>query len=333
MARHLSRWVAGGATLSCAVGSAALCRWKRRRLADLAAGSDLVETDRGVVEVARRGSGAPVLVLHGAPGGYDQALALGDAVFGDDVELVAPSRPGYLRTPLGARTPGDQAALFDALLDELGIDEALVVGLSAGGPAALHLAVEFPERVAGLALVSAITTAIDDRTFDTGNPLVDPIRTSTPVLDVVGGLAALLRRANPDGFIDGTHRRFTTLEGAEFDGYVESVRTTPTQRDRSLAFVSTVLPLSPRVDGTRTDERWCPDLPVADYGAIRCPTLAVHGTFDGAVPLSHAEFAAETVPDAALHRAAADHLVWIGPDADRTCRAVRRFAESVAATA
>jgi len=333
MVRNWTRWIAGGGGLSLAAGTGGLWRWKRRRLADLAAGSDLVETDRGVVEVARRGSGYPVLVLHGSPGGYDQALALGDAVFGDGVDLLAPSRPGFLRTPLGARSPGDQAALFDALLDELGVEEALVVGLSAGGPAALHLAVEFPERVAGLALVSAITTAIDDRTFETGNPFVDPILTATPVLDAIGGLGALLRRASPDGFVDGTHRRFTTLEGAEFDAYVESVRTTPTQRERSLAFASTVLPLSVRVDGTRNDERWCPALPLVDYGSIRCPTLVVHGTYDGAVPLSHAEFAAETIPEARLHRAAADHLVWIGPDADRTCRTVRRFVDSVAATA
>jgi pimeloyl-ACP methyl ester carboxylesterase len=333
MTRHWTRWAAGGATLSCAVGSAALWRWKRRRLADLATGSDLVGTDRGVVEVARRGSGYPVLVLHGSPGGYDQALALGDAVFGDGVELLAPSRPGFLRTPLEARTPSDQAALFDALLDELGVDEALVVGLSAGGPPALHLAAEFPERVAGLALVSAITTAIDDRTFDTGNPLVDPILTAAPVLDALAGLAELFRRADPDRFLDGMHGSLSTLEGADLDEYVESVATTPVQRERSLRFATTITPTSARVDGTRNDERWCPELPLVDYGQIGCPTLAVHGTFDGAVPLSHAEYAVETIPGSDLHRVETDHLVWIGPDADRTCRVVRRFADSVAVTA
>jgi pimeloyl-ACP methyl ester carboxylesterase len=243
MARHWTRWVAGALGVSVGVAGGALWRWKRRRLAALAAVSELVETERGTVEVARRGSGYPVLILHGAPGGYDQVLSFGD---GDasEIEVIAPSRPGYLRTPLADdRSPSAQAALFVALLDELGIERAVVVGLSSGGPAALHLAAEYPDRVAGLLLLCAITTDIDERTFDTGDPLLDPILTSTPVLDLYAGLFVLLRRFGPERLVALTHELFSTLEGAELDAYVASVLADPDHRERDLALISSLFPV------------------------------------------------------------------------------------------
>ena len=52
----------------------------RRDMSDLrlrlTKGSSLIDTRHGLVEVAVRGAGTPVLLLHGAGGGYDQALLL-----------------------------------------------------------------------------------------------------------------------------------------------------------------------------------------------------------------------------------------------------------------
>jgi pimeloyl-ACP methyl ester carboxylesterase len=324
MARNWTRWVGGAVGVAVGVAGGALWRWKHRRLAELAAGSELVETDRGTVEVARRGSGYPVLVLHGAPGGYDQVVSFADAH--GDVEVIAPSRPGYLRTPLGdARSPGGQAALFVALLDELGIERAIVVGLSSGGPAALHLAAAYPDRVAGVLLLCAITTDIDDRTFDTGNPLLDPILTSTPVLDVYSGLFVLLRRFRPERLVALAHEAFSTLEGAALDAYVASVVADPDHRERDLALVSSLFPVSPRLEGTLNDEHWFRRLPRVDFERIDCPVMLVHGEYDAAVPITHAEFAAERLPDADLVRVRADHFVMTGPDADGAVCAVQTF--------
>jgi pimeloyl-ACP methyl ester carboxylesterase len=332
-----ARWrrrLVGGLGLAGLATAVALRRWKRDRLDALAAETDLVETDRGVVEVARRGSGTPVLLLHGAPGGYDQGLALGTATFGDDADLVVPSRPGYLRTPLGDGEghPSEQAALFDALLDELDIEEAVVVGLSAGGPAALHLAAEYPERVAGLVLASAVTTDLDERQFDTGNVLVDAVRSSTPALDLRSGWYALAAAFAPDETIEQLHGLMSSLEGEELEEYVEFVRTTPEHRRRALEFFPTFLPVSARIEGVRADEHWNRRLPLVDYGDVACPTLVVHGEHDGVVPMAHAEFVAERVEDADLRTVETDHLAWIGPDADRAGEYVRRFVESVAPT-
>jgi pimeloyl-ACP methyl ester carboxylesterase len=330
MSRDWIRWAAGGAGLLLGAGGAALWGWKRRRLAALADGSELVTTDRGPIEVARRGSGHHVLVLHGTPGGYDQGLLFGEALFDEGFEVIAPSRPGYLRTPLDdTLTFEDQAALLVALLDELDVQEAMVVGLSGGGPHALQLAAEYPERVSSLLLGSAITVEHDDRMFDTGNPVLDPLLTSTPVLDVRSGVFAALRRGAPDRFVASMVAGLSTLEGDDLERYVEFVSTRPTHRERVLEFAPTVLPVSARIDGTLHDERLFRDLPHVDYGTIECPTLVVHGEFDAAVPMAHAEYVTEALPDAELVRVEADHLAWVGPDADRAGRAVERFTESV----
>jgi len=73
-------------------------RWRRGRHIALQSGSKLANTNQGAVEYAVLGEGPPVLVMHGGLGGYDQALAIGGSL--TEFHVVAPSRPGYLRTDL-----------------------------------------------------------------------------------------------------------------------------------------------------------------------------------------------------------------------------------------
>jgi len=330
MARTWLRRIAGAVGLGLGAAGVSTWRWRRVRLGELAAGSELIETDLGVVEVARRGTGYPVLVLHGDPGGYDQGLLVGESLFGEGFEFVAPSRPGYLRTPLDwNRSPAEQAALLVSLLDELDVDEVLVLGVSGAGPHALQMAAEYPELVSGVVLSSAVTDELDERLFETGNPVVDPVLTSVPVLDAVSGLVALLGRFAPDVLLRGFHGMTSTLEGAELDDYVESVRRTPVHRQRTLDLVRSLLPMSSRVEGTLNDERWFRDLPLVDYGEIEAPVLVLHGEYDAAVPIAQSESVATALPDAEFVRLEADHSVWVGPDAERAAGAVREFSDSV----
>ena len=113
----------------------------------------VVPTPWGTVEYVERGSGEPVLVVHG----IFQHCVSGLLSFVDsapDRRIIAPSRFGYLSSNMPPNaTPAAQADAFAALLDALGIDQIDVVALSAGTPSALQLALRHPERVKHLAVL------------------------------------------------------------------------------------------------------------------------------------------------------------------------------------
>jgi len=123
----------------------------RRRLD---AASEIAATRCGPIEYATVGTGPPLLLVHGAGGGFDQGLAVGRSLAAHGHRVIAMSRFGYLRTPLP--TDASAAAQADAhacLLDALDLDRAAVIGVSAGAPSALELAVRHPERVSALVLM------------------------------------------------------------------------------------------------------------------------------------------------------------------------------------
>jgi pimeloyl-ACP methyl ester carboxylesterase len=103
---------------------------------------EAVETRLGPVEVATAGAGDPVLFVRGTPGGSDSSLVMGRFLVDAGLQVIAPSRPGYLGTPLDGRTSiDDQADLHAALLEALGHERAAVVCWSGGGPSSYRLAV------------------------------------------------------------------------------------------------------------------------------------------------------------------------------------------------
>ncbi|HEY3645425.1 MAG TPA: alpha/beta hydrolase, partial [Gammaproteobacteria bacterium] len=62
----------------------------------IGSGSQVVETRCGPIEYAVRGEGPPLLVVHGAGGGFDQGLMIAAPLSG--YRVIAVSRFGYLRT-------------------------------------------------------------------------------------------------------------------------------------------------------------------------------------------------------------------------------------------
>ena len=101
----------------------------------------------------------PVLMLHGLGGQLHHfAYHLVDAI-AKHTRVVTLDRPGsgYSSRKAGtATTLRQQADTFVALLDQLKIDKAFVVGHSLGGALALTLAIHHPSRVAGLALITPL---------------------------------------------------------------------------------------------------------------------------------------------------------------------------------
>jgi 2-hydroxy-6-oxonona-2,4-dienedioate hydrolase len=147
---------AGTLTLAAAVSL------RRRYHGDLAlahrrlvrSGVRVAQTECGPIQYAVYGDGVPVLEVHGIFGGFDQGLAAARPILGDGYRIIAPSRFGYLGTPLPRdASPANQADAYACLLDHLALRRVVVMAHSAGSVSAIHLALRHPERVAAMVLV------------------------------------------------------------------------------------------------------------------------------------------------------------------------------------
>ena len=101
------------------------------------------------------GDGEPLLVLHGGLGSID-LFGPSPALLAAGRQVIAVDLHGHGRTPLGDRPirlidMGDDMAV---LLERLGYRQVDVLGYSMGGGVALRLAVQHPELVRRLCLVS-----------------------------------------------------------------------------------------------------------------------------------------------------------------------------------
>jgi 3-oxoadipate enol-lactonase len=123
---------------------------------------DRVSVNGTELEVAVEGSGETIVFIHGA-GVADSYLpvAVDPAVRGR-YRTVRYRRRGYGgSSPVqGAVTVAEHARDCRALLAELGVRQAHVVGQSYGGVVALQLAVDTPEAVATLALFEPALLAV-----------------------------------------------------------------------------------------------------------------------------------------------------------------------------
>jgi pimeloyl-ACP methyl ester carboxylesterase len=115
------------------------------------------------VNVVELGSGPAVVFVHGLSGSWQNWLEQ-LPVFARDHRVIALDLPGFGASPMPAQRisiPG-YGRLVAALLDELGIDHAAIVGNSMGGLIGAEMAIAFPSRVERLTLVSAAGLSIGD---------------------------------------------------------------------------------------------------------------------------------------------------------------------------
>src|ERR1700687_1869816 len=105
----------------------------------------------GMVEVSvtDKGEGRPFLLLHGG-GGPLTVNAFADLLAGQrPARVIVPTHPGFGGTPRPEwlATVPDLAALYVALLAELGLDDVTVIGNSIGGWIAAEMALLDTSRI------------------------------------------------------------------------------------------------------------------------------------------------------------------------------------------
>ena len=107
-------------------------------------------------EIQGEGAGKPLLLLHGGLGSTDMFQPIMPRLI-KGRQVIAVDLQGHGRTELGNRPMSLEAMGDDmaTILKSLGYDKADVLGYSFGGGVAFRLAVQHPEIVDRVALVSA----------------------------------------------------------------------------------------------------------------------------------------------------------------------------------
>jgi pimeloyl-ACP methyl ester carboxylesterase len=101
------------------------------------------------------GEGQPFLLLHGG-GGPDTVARFGELLASSrPARVIVPVHPGFGGTPRpeALTTIGGLAALYVALLDELGLEDVTVAGNSIGGWIAAEMGLLASPRVSGIILI------------------------------------------------------------------------------------------------------------------------------------------------------------------------------------
>jgi pimeloyl-ACP methyl ester carboxylesterase/quercetin dioxygenase-like cupin family protein len=252
-------------------------------------------TGLGDVQVTytERGSGQPVLLLHGGAGAFSVAAFADLLASSGSSRVITPVHPGFDGTPRPAELASiaSLAGLYGQLLRDLRLSDVCVIGNSIGGWIAAELALAesaAPDRrVSSVVLVDAAGLQIDDA------PIPDFFSLT---LDQVFDLSYF----DPDAF---------RIDPATLTP--ERVATQAANRSALQAYAGTKM----------TDPSLLRRLP-----GVRMPALVVWGAADRMVPPEHGKAYAEAIPGGQFRLIAkAGHLPQLETP-DELLAAVTEFA-------
>jgi pimeloyl-ACP methyl ester carboxylesterase len=225
-------------------------------------------------------SAPPIILIHGFISSNlvwnEVILPLAQKGF----RVIAPDLPGYGYSDKpadGRYTIDSQACAVSGLMDRLGIEKATIVGASYGGAVAATMALDYPERVAALVLVGAVTNDQPKKKLLlrlAGVPLIGDI--ATPLFL---GSRWILRKRTEDVY----RRLGYPLDERKLAARHHLLETANTHR----AMIRTV-------------RRWSADRISREAGLIRQPTLLVWGEEDTHIPLSDAFRLRDAIPNSRL---------------------------------
>lgn len=304
MAKRHARRIVGASTVAAVVGGLAYYKYQpdiARARARVAGGGQIARTSCGPIEFAVGGSGPAVLIVHGAGGGFDQGMAFG-APLTDRFRVLAMSRFGYLRTPLPEdASPQAQADAHACLLDALEIQQAAVIGASAGAPSAMQFALRHPQRIRALVLL--VPAAYAPR------PGGAPALTAPPLVEFLSNTA--LR----SDFL------FWAVTRLARDTVIRSIlatppelvkRANPEEQARIERTLELILPVSARRLGLLNDAAITSTLPRYELEDIKAPTLVISVADDLYGTFEPARYSAAHIPGARFVGYPSGGHLWVG---------------------
>jgi pimeloyl-ACP methyl ester carboxylesterase len=225
--------------------------------ATLANGRTIGFTDHG-------GDGPPVILLHSYMMNRSM-FAPQVAALGDRFRLIAVDERGHGETPAGEPfTFWDVAEDVLGLMDELGVAQAAVVGVSQGGFVAMRTALAAPERVRAIAVLGTSAAAEDPAVAAAYRASAEAWVQFGPLDEIIDGTAAACLGPMP---AEDWKAYWRTLDAAQAQQNLETLVT--------------------RDDIT------------GRLGELRCPALVMHGSADAAYPAALGQAIAQATPNAA----------------------------------
>ena len=254
----------------------------------------VLELPGGPLEVGRSGAGPAVLVAHGCGfgGSYRNNTWLGQEL--PNHQVISVSRPGYGETPLStATTFQDQAAMYVDVLDAVGVEDCVVVGMSASGPIALLAARDHAPRIRGLVLWCAVARALPTHQIEEDKTSVD---TDSLEKEQAAERAVYAQMLSDESFARAALPEL--LRAAELVRYAED----PLVRASIRTHLEDHLEAPPAVTAVQNDLLQLRALLGEGVdGRVPVPTLVIHGEEDNVVPVSHARYLVSVNPTAQLN--------------------------------
>ncbi|MFZ0250680.1 MAG: alpha/beta fold hydrolase [Acidimicrobiales bacterium] len=220
------------------------------------------------------GAGGRLLCISGTGGDLRQQPRLTDGPIGSTFEVLAYDQRGLGQSsvPAWPYAMADFADDAAALLDAVGWDDCLVIGVSFGGMVAQELAIRHPERVRRLVLACTSSGGVGGASYPLHElaELSPGERSGVRMQLIDTRWDEAWQRANPEMVRLLAERMQLDDQGVTPPGLTNQ--------------------LTARAAHDTADR----------LGAITCPTLVCGGRFDGIAPASNSEFLARTVPGARL---------------------------------
>ncbi len=140
-----------------------------------------------VVEIGPR-EAVPIVLLHGASSNLEVMRPLAERL-AQTRRVILMDRPGHgwsTRANFSDSTPGPQARMIAQALEKLGTGKTIVVAHSWSGALALRIALDHPERVAGLVMLAPVAYpwpgAVSHYNYAVTKPVIGPLLAHTIML-------------------------------------------------------------------------------------------------------------------------------------------------------
>src|SRR6266849_9648889 len=265
----------------------------------VSSGSRVVDTPCGRIEYALAGKGAPVLLVHGAGGGFDQGLEFGRPLAEHGFMVIAPSRFGYLRTPLPAdASPAAQAEAHACLLDALKLPRAAILGGSAGAPSTIEFCLRHAGRCSAMVLLVPAF-------FPPGAPQARPPAQPSFKFEVLLG-SDFLFWLNMKLARDAVLERLFATAARDFENAPRE------EQERVLRVMRSALPLSQRRKGLWNDLAIVASPPRYGLERIATPTLVISIEDDLFKLYQGSRSAAQRIPGARFVSFPTGGHLWVG---------------------